>query len=532
MAVNRHYLKQNTLVEPLCNQWIAWPYLVSPHTAAMFTANLHVETMESFISAPEIHASALENPMMMGSRFIHHGPDRVGDIKALLEKTQVEYADLLALAAAIKELDEVLSGEASGYALEPLYPRIPEILKGYVELVYDRNNHPGIRFIEGLLYKSRYYRRSSQSVALSTIDRDARPFLFSTPVLEDGERLHVRVPFDHPGLDELFRMRHTPGSIDHVRDLLGIGAADAATFASLFTEEAPLPRPPYTGDAPRIRYFGHACVLFEARGVSILTDPLISYRYPCELARDTYADLPETIDYVLITHNHQDHCVIETLLQIRHKVRTVIVPRSHGGSLEDPSLKLVLQNIGFRDVREIDDMESVHFDGGSITALPFFGEHGDLDIRCKATYLVSMGGRTALLTADSNSCEPMLYERMGDLVERVDIAFLGMESEGAPLTWAYGPLLTRPMPRKMDQSRRCVGPNYERDMAIVQRFRPGQVYLYAMGLEPWLSFLTTIQYTESSPAMVDARRLVDECRRLGITAERLYGKKELSFDLA
>lgn len=532
MVAKSHYLKQNTLVEPLCNRWIAWPYLVSPHTAAMFTANLHVEVMESFISAPEIHASALKNPSMMGSRFINHPPERVEEIKALLERTQAEHADMLALAGAIKELDTLLSSEATGYALEPLYPRIPDILKGYVELVYDRNNHPGIRFIEGLLFKSRYHKRASQSVALSPMDRDARPFLFCTPVLDGGERLHLEVPFDHPGLDALFRMRRAPGSIDEVRESLGAAAPDPAAFASLFTEEAPPPRAPYTGDALRIRYFGHACLLFESRGASVLTDPLISYAYPSDLARYTFADLPDVIDYALITHNHQDHCVIETLLQLRHKIRTIVVPKSNGGTLEDPSLKLVLQSMGFKDVREIDEMETIAFEGGSITGLPFLGEHGDLNIRCKSTYLVSMAGRTALCTGDSNSCEAMLYERLRDIVERVDIAFLGMESEGAPLTWAYGPLLTKPLPRRMDQSRRCVGPNYERDMAIIRRFGPRQVYLYAMGLEPWLSFLTSIQYTDSSPAMVEARRLVEECRGLGIESERLYGKKEFFLDPA
>jgi hypothetical protein len=34
---------------------------------------------------------------------------------------------------------------------------------------------------------------------------------------------------------------------------------------------------------------------------------------------------------VLITHNHQDHILFETLLQIRHKVSEIIVPRGGSG---------------------------------------------------------------------------------------------------------------------------------------------------------------------------------------------------------
>ena len=63
--------------------------------------------------------------------------------------------------------------------------------------------------------------------------------------------------------------------------------------------------------------------------------------------RYTYADLPETIDYVLITHNHQDHCMFETLLQLRHRIKNIIVPKNNGGGL-----KVMGGSVGVRaDVR-------------------------------------------------------------------------------------------------------------------------------------------------------------------------------------
>jgi len=89
--------------------------------------------------------------------------------------------------------------------------------------------------------------------------------------------------------------------------------------------------------------------------------------------------------------DHQDHVLFETLLQIRHKVKNIVVPSSSGGFLQDPSLKLILKNTGRQNVIELDEMESVEWENGSITALPFFGEHSDLNIRCKAAHLVRVG---------------------------------------------------------------------------------------------------------------------------------------------
>ena len=62
---------------------------------------------------------------------------------------------------------------------------VPEPLKGFVELVYDVNNHPAIRFLEPLLYRSPSYDEAAQSLHFSVVDEDDRPFVFSTPRLEE-----------------------------------------------------------------------------------------------------------------------------------------------------------------------------------------------------------------------------------------------------------------------------------------------------------------------------------------------------------
>lgn len=52
----------------------------------------------------------------------------------------------------------------------------------------------------------------------------------------------------------------------------------------------------------------------ESPGVSILVDPVVSYPHPSGPPRLSHADLPEVIDYVVLTHNHQDHFLVETML--------------------------------------------------------------------------------------------------------------------------------------------------------------------------------------------------------------------------
>src|SRR5690349_19538604 len=162
-----------------------------------------------------------------------------------------------------------------------------------------------------------------------------------------------------------------------------------------------------------MRYFGHACILIETKDVSILVDPLISY-YGYESSVQHYSDLdlPDVIDYVLITHNHQDHILFETLLQIRHKVKCVVVPRNSGGSLQDPSLELMLKNVGFKHVVGLNQMEELSTSNGSITGLPFLGEHSDLNINTKLAYLVKAGVHSLLFAADSCNIEPTLYEHL------------------------------------------------------------------------------------------------------------------------
>jgi L-ascorbate metabolism protein UlaG (beta-lactamase superfamily) len=521
------YLRPNIQVEPLFDQWYAWSHLISPATAARNLTERHLKIMDSYINAPQVHANAVKNPKLRGGPFVDYGGKRIDEIRALRDRTKRDRSNLIELSSAIGALEEMLRTQAKGFSLQPLYAKVPEILRGYVELAYDLNNNPSYRIIEPLLYKSRYYDRQAQSLMLSVISGDERPFVLSTPRLESSSQFHLRVPFDDAVVDYLFGLKSSARPWWEIKEMLMVADAEEELVRSFFTEDCPPPCLPYDGPAVRWRYFGHACILVETPGVNLLFDPMLSYTYESGVSRHTYQDLPDSIDYVVITHNHQDHVLFETLLQIRHRVKHIVVPPNSGGLLQDPSMRLIFESIGCANVIELDDMRSIELEGGSITALPFFGEHSDLNIRTKAAYLVRLGGRSLMFAADSCNIEPMLYKHLHAEVGDVDALFLGMECDGAPLTWLYGPLLTRSIERSMDESRRLAGSNFDQAIDLVRCFGCRSVFVYAMGQEPWLGYIMSLQYTEQSRPIVESNRLVQECREHGIYAERLFGEKEI-----
>jgi L-ascorbate metabolism protein UlaG (beta-lactamase superfamily) len=531
MSEPKMYLKPNVVFEPLVDRWYAWSHLISPATAAMNIVARHLTIMESYISAPNIHAEAVLNPRMLGGPFMDLGGERVQEVQALQAQTLKDRAHMVELANAIRDLDKLLVSEAKGFGLEAVYEKVPAILKGYVELSYDRNNNPGFRFFESLLYKSRYYNKSAQSMAFWITNNDHRPFCLSTPRFDSEDILHLNIPFDHPGIDELARMKRTPQTLGYIKALLGISQSQEALFETFFTEEPHPVYNKYNGEKIRMRYFGHACILVETKDVSILVDPLISYYgYHSDIEHFSDSDLPDEIDYVLITHNHQDHILFETLLPLRHKVKNIIVPRTRGGRVEDPELKLMLNSIGFNNVIEVDEMQPIHFADTIITGIPFTGEHSDLNIQSKACYHIQISGFTLMFMADSRILEPSLYKHIYREIGDVDVIFLGMECDGAPLTWLYGPLLTKKVSRDQDITRRLSGSDCSRGMALIDIFNPKEVYVYAMGQEPWVEFISSIKYTDESNPIVQSNKLVKICEERGIISERLYGEKEILYE--
>ena len=59
---------------------------------------------------------------------------------------------------------------------------------------------------------------------LSSISKDDRPFVLSTPRLESNDRLNLRVPFDDPRVEELFRLKTSPRHWKDIDDMFSLPA--------------------------------------------------------------------------------------------------------------------------------------------------------------------------------------------------------------------------------------------------------------------------------------------------------------------
>ncbi|WP_334186711.1 MBL fold metallo-hydrolase [Noviherbaspirillum sp.] len=524
------YLKKNIAFEPLICRWYAWPFLVSPATFSMVAKNRMIPLLESFVEDPDFHRESVKDPALLGGTFI----DFSGDVRLaeqLLDKLQDDLREQLAFADAMVLANDLLIRDGNGGTLENLYEQMPKPLRGAVELGYDLNNHPSLRVFESLLYASTLYKPALQSVFLRQVTSDARPFVLTTPHIDTSGGLLVNAPFADEIYDTLAKSREQGLNDDEFR-ALEMALADRSEgiehLGDYFTDEAPPRRyERHDGDGIRVRYFGHATLLIEDGTTTIMSDPSVGYEGTAAIDYYSFSDLPDRIDYVVITHNHQDHVLFEILLQLRHKIGTIVVPKCNGGFVQDPSLKLVLEKAGFSSVVELDDLEVLPIPGGTITGLPFLGEHCDLHIRSKLGYQIELRGQRAMCLADSNNLDPVMYERLARLLPNPDLIFIGMECTGGPMSWLYGDLLTRRLRREHDQSRRLNGSNFEKASRIVDQFKPSGVFVYAMGAEPWFTHITSILYNDQSPPIVESNKLIAYCRSRDLASERLFGKREI-----
>src|SRR6476646_4955206 len=111
----QYFLRQNVQVEPLVDQWYAWPHLIAPATTARNIVHRHFKIMDSYINSPQIHANAVKNPKMLGGPFIDYDGKRVDEIRELREATRCKRAALIELSEAIDSLDSMLRSLAKGY---------------------------------------------------------------------------------------------------------------------------------------------------------------------------------------------------------------------------------------------------------------------------------------------------------------------------------------------------------------------------------------------------------------------------------
>ncbi|MFC5743206.1 MBL fold metallo-hydrolase [Dyella tabacisoli] len=524
------YLKNMTKLEPLSGRWYAWSHLISPVQHSMNVAFRHLPIFQSFVTNAAIHEAAAKNPKMLGGSFMELKKTDLPSVKELLQETQDKCGHLIRFAEDLVNLDRQLQGE-TGFSLDHVYENLKPSLAGLVEVSYDMNNHASVRVLEELAYRGGLCNQATQELSFAQIRDEERNFFLNTPRLASAARIILSMPFTDPRIDLVAKARIAPTSFDELVDALEIRPEQREQFRDYFTTDAPTRKEPeYQGDGVRVRYFGHACVLVQTDQMSVLIDPFLTWDDDHDAEHHLcFNDLPDRIDYVFLTHNHQDHFSPELLLQLRQRIGRILVPRNNPNNVADPSMRLALKALGFHNVDALDWMDTVDIPGGAITSIPFYGEHADLNIASKHGMHLRVKDRSFLFLADSDCKDRALYQRIVAKLGKVDTLFIGMECDGAPLTWLYGSYLSNPINRKDDGSRRLSGSNASRASAIAEEFGCATAYVYAMGQEPWMRFVAGLQYTPQSKQIVESDKFVQDCRDAGLVAERLLGCRTLMF---
>jgi L-ascorbate metabolism protein UlaG (beta-lactamase superfamily) len=522
-------LAHDTIIEPLIGSWYAWTHLFSPLAAASHISYRHIPIMRSFIDDPAAHLAATADQELRGGPFVEAGTAE--QVQALLENTLQWAAPIMALAEDYRSFDQHFMGVADGRPMDDFYGDAPNSLRGALELVYTANDLPMLRVSEFLMSARNFYLGERQ-LRLERCPSELRSFIMSTPRFESEQAVHIPLDFTNPAITRLVSARRTPADTDQLAAELGVPTDRRDVFGRMF--ELPEQRgavqsdPTMTSDGLRCRYTGHAGVLIQSRASTVMVDPCIATNPSGVVERWSFHDLPERIDVVMMTHGHQDHVILESLIQIRDRVALFVVPRCEPNSPLDPSIARALRSFGMHNVLEVGEGDEVPLLDGRILACPFFGEHGDLAISGKVTYHLRAGGRSAFFGADCTVPDKESFVLLAEQTGATDCIFIGMESKGAPYSWLYGPLLSAPPDRTNDIQRTLAGSNADMAMDLLSAFGTRKCRIYAMGLDPWVNHITTLDTSRAGEQLEQVAKFLKLAEAAGIEASLLQGKAEVT----
>ncbi len=114
----------------------------------------------------------------------------------------------------------------------------------------------------------------------------------------------------------------------------------------------------------RIIPIGHSTALIQLDGLNIITDPIFSNRILYFSKRYMEPGIPfeklPKIDAIVISHEHYDHFDKATLKNFDKNIPIIV----------SKGLKNKVENLGFKDIREIEWWESAKINSVKITAVP------------------------------------------------------------------------------------------------------------------------------------------------------------------
>lgn len=159
----------------------------------------------------------------------------------------------------------------------------------------------------------------------------------------------------------------------------------------------------------RVEYVGHATVLIELDGLTLITDPVLRRRVAHLRRREPVGErVLDKIDGVLISHVHYDHLDMASLRLLRPDT-PVVAPARAGRLLRR-----------FDDVRELDAGDETRIGPLLIRATP--ARHRSRRPRARdspALGFLVVGSRTLYFAGDTG-----LFDEMSGLADQLDLALL------------------------------------------------------------------------------------------------------------
>lgn len=147
-------------------------------------------------------------------------------------------------------------------------------------------------------------------------------------------------------------------------------------------------------------HLGHAALLYRQRESVFLFDPWLLPWFAESPVPSLWGGLLPKPAAVFLTHDHDDHVDPRTLLHLP-KDTPVIVPSRKNRKQLFFDYRSLLAELGFERIIELAHGETWPFEGGTVVAVPFYGEDPCDVAMPRNCYLISDRGYNVLVHADS-----------------------------------------------------------------------------------------------------------------------------------
>lgn len=180
-------------------------------------------------------------------------------------------------------------------------------------------------------------------------------------------------------------------------------------------------------DAEVLVWFGHSSYLIQTSGKRILVDPVFCMASPVSFVNKPFAgtdvykpeDMPDVIDYLVISHDHWDHLDYQTIKKLKNRIKTVICPLGVGEHFE-------YWGFDKEQIVELDWNEDANLESGfMIHCLParhFSGRGLNANQSLWASFLLETPLRRIYIGGDSGY--DTHFAEIGERFPNIDLAIL------------------------------------------------------------------------------------------------------------